>query len=71
MLVLTLLIYFLIFVGIGIYDFIYFTGNIKYIILSLDIIFGLLIMSSTIESYIKKELKTKNNLWKGDWDKQK
>lgn len=59
MLVLTLLIYFLIFVGIGIYDFIYFTGNIKYIILSLDIIFGLLIMSSTIESYIKKELKNK------------
>lgn len=59
MLVLTLLIYFLIFVSIGIYDFIYFTGNIKYIILSLDIIFGLLIMSSTIESYIKKELKNK------------
>ena len=59
MLVLTLLIYFSIFVGIGIYDFIYFTGNIKYIILSLDIIFGLLIMSSTIESYIKKELKNK------------
>ena len=59
MLVLTLLIYFLIFVGIGIYDFIYFIGNIKYIILSLDIIFGLLIMSSTIESYIKKELKNK------------
>ena len=59
MLILTLLIYFLIFVGIGIYDFIYFTGNIKYIILSLDIIFGLLIMSSTIESYIKKELKNK------------
>ena len=59
MLVLTLLIYFLIFVGIGIYDFIYFTGNIKYLILSLDIIFGLLIMSSTIESYIKKELKNK------------
>ena len=59
MLVLTLLIYFLIFVSIGIYDFIYFTGNIKYLILSLDIIFGLLIMSSTIESYIKKELKNK------------
>ena len=59
MLVLALLIYFLIFVGIGIYDFIYFTGNIKYIILSLDIIFGLLIMSSIIESYIKKELKNK------------
>lgn len=59
MLVLTLLIYFLIFIGIGIYDFIYFTGNIKYIILSLDIIFGLLIMSSTIENYIKKELKNK------------
>ena len=59
MLVLTLLIYFLIFVGIGIYDFVYFTDNIKYIILSLDIIFGLLIMSSTIESYIKKELKNK------------
>ena len=59
MLILTLLIYFLIFVSICIYDFIYFTGNIKYIILSLDIIFGLLIMSSTIESYIKKELKNK------------
>ena len=59
MLVLTLLIYFLIFVGISIYDFIYFTGNIKYIILSLDIIFGLLVMSSTIENYIKKELKNK------------
>ena len=59
MLVLTLLIYFLIFVSIGIYDFIYFTGNIKYIILGLDVIFGLLIMSSTIESYIKKELKNK------------
>ena len=59
MLVLTLLIYFLIFVGIGIYDFIYFTGNIIYIILGLDVIFGLLIMSSTIESYIKKELKNK------------
>lgn len=59
MLVLTLLIYFLILVSIGIYDFICFTGNIKYIILSLDIIFGLLIMSSTIENYIKKELKNK------------
>lgn len=59
MLVLTLLIYFLILVSIGIYDFICLTGNIKYIILSLDIIFGLLIMSSTIENYIKKELKNK------------
>lgn len=59
MLVLTLLIYFLILVGIGIYDMIYFTGNIKYIILSLDIIFGLSIISSIIENYIKKELKNK------------
>lgn len=59
MLILTLLIYFLILVGIGIYDMIYFTGNIKYIILSLDIIFGLSIISSIIENYIKKELKNK------------
>lgn len=59
MLILTLLIYFLILAGIGIYDMIYFTGNIKYIILSLDIIFGLSIISSIIENYIKKELKNK------------
>lgn len=59
MLILTLLIYFLILVGIGIYDMIYFTGNIKYIILSLDIIFGLSIISSIVENYIKKELKNK------------
>ena len=59
MLALILFIYTLLFIGIGVYDFINFTGNIRYLVLFLDIIFGSLIMSSTIESYIKKELKNK------------
>lgn len=57
MLVLTLILYFLIFVGLGIYDFLNFSGWIMYTLLTMDIIFGIFIISSTIDSYIRKKSK--------------
>lgn len=56
---LVLILYSLIFIGFGIYDFLYFEGYLRYIILFLDIFFGFLIISSSIESYIKNELVSK------------
>lgn len=59
MLILILLIYTTIFVGIGIYDFLNFSGSYMYFLLALDILFGFFIISSTIESYAKKEVQAK------------
>ena len=56
---LVLILYSLIFIGLGVYDFLYFEGCLRYIILFLDIFFGFLIISSSIESYIKNELVSK------------
>lgn len=57
MLVLTLILYFLIFVSLGIYDFLNFSGWTMYTLLTIDVVFGIFIISSTIDSYIRKKSK--------------
>ena len=59
MLILILSLYLIFFIGFSVYDLLYLDGYQKYIALCIDIFFGFIIISSSIESYIKKEISKK------------
>lgn len=61
MLIFKIILYLIIFISLGIYDFFNFSGIFFYMFLTLDIVFCILTISLIIENYIKKEVNKKKN----------